>query len=72
MITYSPLWITMKRKKITSYQLIYKYHFSSNTIRRMKRNENITLKTLNDLCIVLNCRVEEVIQFIPEETTNGV
>lgn len=68
MITYEPLWNTMKEKKVTTYQLIYKHNFSSNTIRRIKKGENITLKTMNDLCMVLNCNVEDIIHFIPDES----
>lgn len=65
MISYQPLWDTMKKQNITTYRLITYYKFSTNTIRRMKHNLCISSKTLNSLCLVLNCRVQDVICFEP-------
>ncbi|SEW31796.1 helix-turn-helix domain-containing protein [[Clostridium] fimetarium] len=67
MISYEPLWKTMKKKGVTSYKLIYQYKVSSNTIRRMKKQKNVTLNTINDLCNILQCNVSEVIEFTPDE-----
>ena len=58
MISYEPLWATMKEKEITKYQLIYHWGISSNTLRRMGHGEPITSNTLNELCLILDCRVE--------------
>lgn len=65
MINYNPFWITMKEKNITQYQLIYHWNISSNTIRRMKRNEAISTTTLNELCLILDCPVDKIINFTP-------
>ena len=50
-------------EKVTQYQLIYYWNISSNTIRRMKRNEPISTTTLNELCLILNCPVDKILTF---------
>ena len=67
MIDYSPLWKTLENKKITKYQLIYHYNISSNTLRRIRHNEVITTETLNTLCLILNCKVQDILQFSATE-----
>ena len=66
-ITYDPLWKTMKNKGITTYTLIKKYSFSKGTLDSLKHNRNISTATLNDLCNMLSCNVEDVIEFIPDK-----
>lgn len=66
MITFYPLWETMK-KGATTYTLITKYSFSKGTLDAMKHNRSITLTTLNDICSILGCSVEDVILYIPDE-----
>ena len=61
MISYDPFYKTLYKKGITEYQLIFKYGFSANTIQRMKKGMPITTKTLDSLCFVLNCEVEDVL-----------
>jgi len=53
----------MKARGITKYQLIYHWGISSNTLRRMGHGEPISSNTLNELCLILNCRVEDILQF---------
>lgn len=65
MINYEPFWLTLKQKEITKYQLIYHWGISSNTLRRMKRNEAISSTTLNELCLILNCNIPDIMQFHP-------
>lgn len=67
MITYDPLWTTMQNRKITKYQLIYHWGLSSNTLRRMSHNEPISSTTLNELCLILNCTVQDIMSFVPTE-----
>ncbi len=67
MIRYDPLWRTMKEKNITTYTLITKHGFSRGTLDALKHNRNISTATLNDLCRMLDCRVEEVLEYIPDE-----
>ena len=67
MISYAPLWETMKKRGITTYTLIKDYSFSRGTLDSLKQNRNITMATLNDLCTILSCQVQDVIQYIPEK-----
>jgi len=71
LINYDPLWTTMQKQKITKYQLIYHWGLSSNTLRRMSHNEPISSTTLNELCLILNCPVQDIMSFVPtkEELT---
>lgn len=67
MISYAPLWATMKKKGVTTYQLIHRHSFSRGTLDSLKQGRNISTATLNDLCRILSCRVEEVLEYLPEE-----
>lgn len=67
MISYAPLWETMKAKNITTYTLIKKYNISKNTIHRLKHNYGISTILLNDLCSILNCKVEDILLYVPDE-----
>ena len=64
MISYDPLWETMKRKSMTTYKLIKTYSFSRGTLDSLKHNRNISTVTINDLCNILGCRVEDVLVHI--------
>lgn len=68
MITYEPLWETMRRKGITTYALIKEYQFSRGTLDSLKQNRNISTATLNDLCNILSCNVEDVLKHTPDKT----
>lgn len=67
MIIYAPLWRTMKEKGITTYTLIEKYKISSSTIHRLRTNVGVTTQTIDDLCVILNCKVEDIMLFVPPE-----
>lgn len=67
MIVFDPLWETMKRRGISQYTLIKKYGVSTGTLDALRKNRSITLNTLNDLCRILQCPVEDVIRYIPDE-----
>lgn len=62
MIDFSPLWITMKKKNISQYFLI-KSGINNKTLYGLRKNKNITLNTLEDLCRILNCTPNDVVQF---------
>ena len=65
MISYLPLWDTMERRGATTYTLQVKGNISSSTIKRLKAGESVSTNTLDALCQILNCSVEEIIKFIP-------
>ena len=67
MITYEPFYKTLKVKNISTYKLINDYKVSSSLIDRLKHNKPITTVTLNDLCKILDCKVEDILLYIPEE-----
>lgn len=67
MISYAPLWETMKRRGATTYTLQYKGGISSSTIRRLKTGESVSTNTLDALCRILNCSVEELVVYLPDE-----
>lgn len=67
MITYKPFYQTLLKKDITEYHLIYKEGISSNIIHRIKHGKNITLKTLDTLCFVLDCNISDIIEYIKDE-----
>ena len=66
MISYEPLFRTMKEKGISSYRL-GKMGFPMSNYYAMKRGENISSHTLNQLCRLLQCRVEDVMEYVEEE-----
>ena len=67
MISYDPLWETMRKKRITTYALIKDHNFSRGTLDSLKQGRNISTVTLNDICRILDCRVEEVLRYIPDQ-----
>ncbi|SEI97343.1 DNA-binding transcriptional regulator, XRE family [Lachnospiraceae bacterium A10] len=60
-ISYKPFYETLAKKNITEYELIFKYGMSSNTIHRMKHGKPITTSTLNIICDILQCDVQDVL-----------
>lgn len=67
MIIYSPLWRTMKEKSFTTYTLREKHQVSGSTIMRLKRNQHVSTHTLNMLCKILNCKLADVAEYLPDE-----
>ena len=63
MISYEPLWKTMKEKGVTTYTLIYKMGFSAYTITNLKRNKSITMNTMEKLCKLLQCTPNDIVVF---------
>lgn len=63
MISFEPLWNTMKIKGISQYTLIKDYGFSSGQLDRLRKNANVNSYTINRLCNILDCRVEDICTF---------
>lgn len=66
MISYDPLWKTMKEQGITTYTLINRYGINSRTINNLKHNKSITMYTLEKLCLILDCSPDHIIEFEKE------
>lgn len=67
MIRYTPLWETLKRKKLSTYMLIKDHGFSKGTLDALKHDRNITMATLNDICNLLDCTPDDVIAYTPDQ-----
>lgn len=67
MISYDPLWKTMKEKHITTYALINKFGVSSYTVNNLKHNKSITMYTLEKLCDILQCTANDIVVFSGEQ-----
>ena len=63
MISYEPLWDTLRQKHISQYQLIKKYGFSSGQLSRLRRNQYVSTHTLYVLCQILECKIEDIIVY---------
>ena len=66
MVSYAPLWETMRRQGATTYTLQVKGQISSSTVRRLKAGESVSTNTLDALCKLLNCRMEDIIEYLPD------
>ncbi len=66
MISYKPFYNTLKQKNISTYKLINQYGVSRSLLDRLKHNKPISTVTLNDLCTILCCRVEDIMIFIKD------
>ena len=66
MIVFNKLWLIMEQKGVSTYFLREKAGIDSKTIRRLKANENIETKTLDRLCGALECRLEDIAEYIPD------
>ena len=66
MIKYDRLWETMKQKNVSTYQLREKCGIDRKTIRRLRANENTETKTLDKLCTFLDCRLEDIAEYITD------
>ena len=67
MIDYSRFWDTMRQAGESTYTLIKHYRISSSTIDKLRKNKPLTTTTINDLCRILNCRVEDIMEYIPSD-----
>ena len=66
MIVFDKLWEVMKEKGISTYKLREECGIDSKTIRRLRANENIETKTINKLCSALCCKIEDIMEYIPD------
>ena len=67
MILYRRFWATLRRSGESTYSLIKKHHISSSTIDKLRKNKPATTTTLNDLCRILHCRLEDIAEYVPSE-----
>ena len=72
MVSYNRLWETMEKRKISQYRLIKEFGLSSGQMSRLKKNTYVSTHTLETLCRILDCRIEDVMEvsFEDEEKEN--
>ena len=63
MIVYDNLWKTMKERGISQYKLIKEYRISTGQLDRLRKNDNVSTYTLNQLCNILKCRLDEIAEY---------
>lgn len=71
MIVFDKLWETMRQRGISQYKLIKEYKVSTGQLDRLRKNENISTYTLNQLCETLNCCLEDIAQYVPDRKTDA-
>lgn len=67
MITFRPLWETLKKRNITTYDLIHHYKMSKGMLDNLKHDRSITLRTLNDLCEMFECDIKDIIEYTKDK-----
>ena len=67
MIKYDRLWETMKKRGITQYALYTNYNVNRSQLDRLRKNENVEVNTIDKLCNILKCSVEEIMEHVPDD-----
>ena len=65
-VTYEKLWKLLKEKGMKKIELQRKARISGNILARMGRNEYISMESVEKICYVLDCRTDDILEFIPE------
>ena len=65
MISYAAFGDTLQESQKSTYTLIKNHHISSSTLDKLRKNRPLNTTTINDLCRILNCRVQDVMEYIP-------
>lgn len=66
MMVFDRLWKTMKERGLSQYKLIKEYKMSTEQLDRLRKNENVNTYTLDQLCRILNCGLEDIVEYIDE------
>lgn len=67
MIDYSVFWETLRESDENWYTLTTKHHMSHSTLHRLKHNKDVSMKTINDLCRILGCQIQDIARYVPSE-----
>lgn len=70
MITYDKLWITMKKRGISQYDLYTRYNMNRSQLNRLKHNKNVTVNTLDKLCNILRCDIGDIVEHTPDDNNS--
>ena len=69
-IRYAPLWKTMAEQNVTTYTLRFKHGMSHATVQRLQADMPVSTHTLNKLCTILDCQLEDIAEYIPDKDNN--
>ena len=67
MITYEPFWKTLEKSEDNWYTLVHRHNVNPGTLHRLKHNMPISTVTIDLLCSILNCKTEDILEYIPNE-----
>ena len=67
MIDYSVFWKTLEESDENWYTLTHKHKMSHSTLSRLKNNKDISMKTVNDLCRILHCEIQDIAIYVPSD-----
>ena len=67
MIKFDRLWQTMKLRGITQYDLYTHYNVNRSQLDRLRHNRNVEIATIDKLCNILNCKVEDIMEHCPDD-----
>ena len=66
MISYRRFWQTLNEKSVSTYALREKHNISPSTLTRMKNGKYLSMRTIEDFCKILGCRIEDIVEYIPD------
>ena len=69
MIRYDKFWQSMRAKGLSEYKLYTYYNVNRSVLNRLRHNRNVEVNTIDRLCNILGCRVEDIMEHIPDENT---
>ena len=70
MIVYDRLWKTMKEKGVSQYSQIKNYHINEAQLYRLRKNMVVKTITLDRLCEILECEIEDICQYVKDSEAN--
>lgn len=68
MLKYDKLWVTLKEKNISQYKLIKDYGIDKAQLHRLRKNMVVKTMILNRLCSILDCRIEDIVEYVPDDS----
>ena len=67
MIRYDRLWEPMKQRGVSQYALYTHHNINRSQLDRLRKNKNVEVNTIDRLCNILNCRVEDIMEHIHDD-----
>ncbi len=66
-VTYKKLFHLLIDRGITTTELTEKAGFSANILTRLRRNQYVSLDSIEKICLALDCKVDDILDFVPAE-----